>query len=187
MTDINRVFKEIDDLITAVYRARIFDPWEEGPMRAARFEQIFRERLSDFPIRNQTDIVYGGSTVLAFLLHPGHYLGNPTRDGVEVRINRLGGECFMALVEISHLGPFARIRFTRETFDRNTGDLGFEQADLPFRDEDHDFLSALMDILIEENIQALSREILDQTVPDVELDVTAKGDATIYHCLFDEE
>ena len=93
----------------------------------------------------------------------------------------------MALVEISHLGPFARIRFTRETFDRKTGELGFEQADLPFRDEDHDFLSALMDILFEENIQVLPREILEHPVPDVELDVTPKGDATIYHCLFDEE
>jgi hypothetical protein len=156
-------------------------------MRAARFEQLFRERLSEWPVRNQTDLVYGGSTVLAFLLHPGHYIGVPTRDGVETRISRLGGECFQALVELSHLGPYARVRFTRETFDRKTGELGYEEQDDPFREEDREFFDSLLDILALEQIEVLPRDVLDTLVPDLELDVTERGKVTIYHCLFDEE
>ena len=178
---------QIQDLITAVYRERTYSPWDEGPMRAARFEQLFRERLPEWPIRNQTDLVYGGSTVLAFMLHPGHYIGVSSPDGLEVRIRRLGGECFHALLEISHLGPYARLRFTRETFDRATGQLGYEEQEAPYRESDREFLDLLKEIVIEESIEILPREILEHPVPDVELDVTKRGCATVYHCLFDEE
>ncbi len=181
------ILDRIDALITAVYRERTLNPWNGATMRAARLERLFRDRLPDWPLRNQTDLVYGASTVLAFLLHPGHYIGVPTRDGVEVRLRRLGGECYQALVEISHLGPFARVRFTRETLDYDTGEINYEEQDCTFRDEDKEFLYHLRAILIEESIEILPEEILSQRVPDVELDVTGLGCATIYHCLFDEE
>lgn len=187
MTDNVDVLARIDALITAVYRDRTYSPWEEGPMRAARFEQLFRERLPEWPLRNQTDLVYGGATAISFLLHPGHYIGVPTPDGLEARISRLGGQCYQALLEISHLGPFARIRFTRETFDRPTGELGYDEQDTPFLDEHLEFVYLLKRILLEEGIEVLPREVLDQPVPDVELDVTEVGRATVYHCLFDEE
>ena len=187
VNDSTSLLERIETLITSVYRTRAISPWDEGPMRAARFEQLFRESLSEWPLRNQTDLVYGGSTVLAFLLHPGHYIGIATRDGIETRISRLGGVCFQALLEISHLGPFARLRFTKETLDRENDAINYEENDFPFRAEDTDFHDSLLDILELEGIEIIPREILDIVVPDVELDVTERGSATIYHCLFDEE
>lgn len=177
----------IETVIQSVYRDRTVNPWEAGRIRSARFEMLFRNRMEKWPLLNQTDLIYGGSTALAFLLHPGHYIGVPTRDGIEVRIRRLGGECFQALLEISHLGPFARIRFTRETMDEESGVLLYEEREAPFREEDYEFLDELKAVLKEEEIQIVPGDILERSVPDVELDVTDVGNATIYHCLFDEE
>ncbi len=187
MTDQSELIERIEKLITDVYRDRSVYPWRDIDRRSLGFEEIFRSRLPDWPLRNQTDIVNDGAISIAFLLHPGHYIGVPTRDGIETRINRLGGACYMALVEISHVGPFVRIRFTRETFDRETGTLGYDEQDAPFRDEDRRFLDSMRTLLEESGMEILSREILDRTVPDVELDVTPIGYATVYHCLFDEE
>jgi hypothetical protein len=187
LTYSRELLEEIESLITAVYRDRTTDPWSCSVERSESFERLFRQRIPKWPLRNQTDIEFGGATAIAFLLHPGHYIGVPTRDGLETRISRLGGQCFMALVEISHLGPFARIRFTRETFNRHTGVLGYDEQEYPFRDEDQSFLELIHGLLKELDIIILPREILDQRVPDIELDVTNPGCATVYHCLFDEE
>jgi hypothetical protein len=187
LTDSHELLEEIESLITAVYRDRTIDPWSCAVERSESFERMFRQWLPKWPLRNQTDIEYGGATAIAFLLHPGHYIGVPTRDGLEARIGRLGGQCFMALVEISHLGPYARIRFTRETFDRHTGMLGYDEQEEPYRDEDESFMELIKRLLQELDISILPREILDQRVPDIELDVTTPGCATVYHCLFDEE
>jgi len=184
--DERELLERIDDLITAVYRDRSVKPWESGRSLAAQFEKLFRDRLPKWPLRNQTDLVYGNSTALAFLLHPGHYIGVATRDGIEVRIRRLGGQCFQALVEISHLGPFARIRFTRESLDEDTGGIAYEEQETPFRDEDAEFLYLVKTVLAEEGIEVLPRDILDTPVPDVQLDITELGSATVYHCLFEE-
>jgi hypothetical protein len=187
LTDYRDLQEQIDDLITAVYRTRTVNPWLGARERADQLERLFRERLPEYPLRNQTDAIFGGSTALAFLLHPGYYMGVPTRDGLESLINRLGGACFMALIEISHLGPYARVRFTRETFDRGTGVLDYAEQETPYRDEDMAFLGLLLELLADEGIEVLPKEILDMPVPDVELDVTEPGCATVYHCLFDEE
>jgi hypothetical protein len=187
LTSKTELIDRINDLITAVYRTRSVDPWIGGSERAANFESVFRERLPEWPLRNQSDLKFGGATVLAFLLHPGQHLGVSTRDGLETRINRLGGQCFMALLEISHLGPFARIRFTKESYDRAADRLDYEEQDRPFRDEDYRFLDLLSHVLEQEGIENLPREILELPVPDVQLDVTDIGCATVYHCLFDEE
>jgi len=178
---------KIQEIITAVYRRRIFNPWGDGPERARRYESLFRLCLSRYPVLNQTDMVYGSATNLAFLLHPGHYIGVTTRDGIELRIRRLGGRCFQALLEISHLGPFARLRFTRETLEYGGNRIVYEELDTPFREQDYEFLEALIDTLDKEDIELLSTEILKHPVSDVDLDVTRSGCATIYHCLFDEE
>lgn len=181
------IIERIEDVITDVYRTRTVKPWDDGTERAYYFEMQFRERLSNWPLRNLTDLVFGGSTVLIFLMHPGHYFGVPTKDGIEILIKRLGGECYQVLVEISHLGPFARIRFTRETKDPLNGKFTYEESIEAFRLKDNDFYFALLNILKTDGIEVLSEEILEIPVPDVELDVTGPGQATIYHCLFDEE
>ncbi|HEX9745171.1 MAG TPA: hypothetical protein VGB30_07060 [bacterium] len=170
-----------------VYRDRTINPWENGPARAILYESLLRAKLSEWPLRNQTDLLHGGSTAISFLLHPGEHIGVANRDGLENRINRLGGECFWALLEISHLGPYARVRFTKETFNNDSGELGYYEQDNPYRPEDYHFLNTLRLFLEEENIEILQKEILDHPVPDIELDVTRKGNATVYHCLFDEE
>ena len=177
----------IDKLITKVYRERSWVPWNNRHERAAKFERLFRLKLPDWPMRNQTDYKDGGATAISFMLHQGHYIGVPTRDGLETRISRLGGECYQVLLEISHLGPFARVRFTRETFDRESGYLGYSERDTPYRDEDVLFNETLKGILEDEGIRVLGRDILNKVIPDIKLDVTEKGMATIYHCLFDEE
>ena len=143
--------------------------------------------MERWPLLNQTDPVYGSSTAIAFLLHPGHYIGVPTRDGIEVRMRRLGGVCYQSLLEISHLGPFARIRFTRETLETESGIIVYEERETPFRREDREFLNVLKALLEEQKILIVPADILDLPVPDVQLDVTELGEATIYHCLFDEE
>lgn len=183
----DELHKQIDVLITAVYRTRTMNPWDTARMRTSRFHELMRKRLPEWPLRDQTDPVYGSSTALSFLLHPGHYLGVPTRDGLETRISRLGGHCYHALVEISHLGPFARLRFTREWYDRSTGELSYSEQHVPFREEDKIFQKTLLAVLHEEGIEVLPKELLERPVPDVELDVTDVGCATVYHCLFDEE
>ena len=187
MNNRNEIVDEIERLITSVYRRRIRDPWKNGPERAVYYDCLFRETLSEWPFRNQTDLIYGSSTVIAFLLHPGYYIGVPTRDGLEVLIRRLGGQCYHSLVEISHLGPYARVRFTRDSIDGETGRLIYEEQDKPFRVEDLDFISSLRNILTEEGIIILRPEILQRVIADVELSVTVPGSATIYHCLFAEE
>jgi len=187
MIDHSEILVQIEELLTAVYRKRNVNPWNEGVSRSIRFENLFREYLPDWPLLNQTDKLHGGSTVLAFLLHPGHYIGVPTKDGIEVRIKRLGGECYQALLEISHIGPYSRIRFTRETLDDETDRISYEEQSLPYRDEDAVFYRNISKILEKENILILPDEILHRHVPDIELDVTDAGCATIYHCLFDEE
>lgn len=187
MSSSRDITEKIEDLITAVYRERSFDPWTRSAQRSLYFENIFRSRLKNWPVRNQTDLVYGSSTTLAFLLHPGHYMGVTTRDGIENLIRRLGGECYMALIEISHMGPYARIRFTREKLDENTGTIDYYENESPFRDSDFRFIEDLTDVLDEEGIEILPLEILNRSVPDIQLDVTNRGCATIYHCLFNEE
>ncbi len=187
MPDNSEILERIEALIRAVYKDRTVDPWHVARDRARFFEALFRKRLPTWPIRNQTDPMYGGSTAIAFLLHPGRYIGVPTRDGVEVRIRQLGGECFQALLEISHLGPYARVRFTKESIDPGTSRIVYDEQDEPFREDDNGFLASLKRILEDEGIEILSREILDHRVPDVQLDVTEAGSATVYHCLFDEE
>jgi hypothetical protein len=187
VADNSEILEKIEELITAVYRDRTVNPWNNGPKRSIRFEYLFRERLPDWPLLNQTDKVHGGSTVLAFLLHPGHYIGVPTRDGVEVRLKRLGGECYQALLEISHIGPFARIRFTRETLDDESNGIAYEEHSAPYREDDDVFLADLINKLDLEGIIILTDEILHRPVSDIELDVTDVGCANIYHCLFDEE
>ena len=187
LPDHEDIIADIDDLITSVYRTRTFSPWDTGPERAFIFEMQFREKLANWPVRNLTDFAHGSSTILIFLLHPGHYFGVPTRDGIEILIKRLGGECFQTLVEISHLGPYARIRFTRETIDPSIGKIMYEDQCEPFRAMDRDFIRALHKFLNNEGIEILSEEILSIPVPDVQLDVTKAGQAKIYHCLFDEE
>jgi len=183
----NRIFEDIDDLITAVYRSRILNPWEEGPERSAAYENLFREKFSDWPIRNQTDLVHGSATVIAFLLHPGHYIGVTSSDGFKLLIKRLGGMCYHALLEISHIGPYARIRFTRETIEDGTNGINYSEQNVPYRTEDWDFHLSLVDFLGDEGIEVLNDDVLSLPVPDVELDVTGIGEATVYHCLFDEE
>jgi len=183
----NEILNELDCLITSVYRQRKIDPWKDGPYRAVHYDRLFRSKLSNWPFRNQTDLIYGSSTEIAFLLHPGYYIGVPTRDGLEVLIGRLGGQCYNALVEISHIGPYARIRFTRDSIDKETGRLVYEERDKPFRVEDIEFISSLRIVLSEEKIRILPVEILERIVPDVELDVTCRGSVTFYHCLFAEE
>lgn len=178
---------KIQEIITAVYRRRVFNPWDDGPKRARRYESLFRLCLPRYPVLNQTDMVYGSATNLAFLLHPGHYIGVTTRDGIELRIRRLGGHCFQALLEISHLGPFARLRFTRESLENSDSRIIYEELDSPFRKQDYEFLETLIDVLDKEGIELLPSEVLYHPVPDVDLDVTRSGCATIYHCLFDEE
>lgn len=170
-----------------MYRKRTFRPWDDGVGRAERFERMFRERLATWPFRNHTDFKHGTSTVIIFLLHPGHYIGVPTRDGIEILIKKLGGMCYQAIVEISHLGPFGRIRFTRETLSRSTGKFTYDELNKPIRVKDKDFLKSIMLLLDEERIEVLPDEILQLPVSDVELDVTNPGKATVYHCLFDEE
>jgi hypothetical protein len=187
LPDNHEILDRIQGLITAVYRERTVYPWDSVRERSMRYEALFRERLREWPLLNQTDPVYGGATALAFLLHPGHYIGVTTRDGVELRIKRLGGQCYQALIEISHIGPFARIRFTRETLDENTGRIIYEEFERPVRVEDSMFLDSVLDILGEENIEVLPEDVLQHPVPDVKLDVTELGCATVYHCLFDEE
>jgi len=181
------LLEKIEEVIQLVYRDRAINPWDTGSMRSAHFETLFRNRMQKWPLLNQSDPVHGSSTALAFLLHPGHYIGVPTRDGIEVRMRRLGGVCFQSLLEISHLGPFARIRFTRETLDTESGVIVYEERETPFRREDREFLSELKEVLKEQEIEIVPTEILDMPVPDIQLDVTELGDATIYHCLFDEE
>ncbi len=187
MADNSEIIEQIEELITAVYRKRTVNPWKDGLTRSTRYENLFRERLPDWPLLNQTDKVHGGSTVIAFLLHPGHYIGVTTRDGIEIRLKRLGGECYQALLEISHIGPFARIRFTRETLDDDTKGITYEEYSVPCREEDEVFLAVLLIKLDLEGIIILPDEILHKPVSDIELDVTDVGCATIYHCLFDEE
>lgn len=187
MKEFDEIRDEILTLIDDVYRKRDTSVWEKSYQRVLSYDSLLEKKLPDWPRQNLTDLEHGGSTAFAFLLHPGHFFGVPTRDGVEARINRLGGECFQALLEISHIGPYARIRFTKETFNRTTKELGFSQQDNPFRTEDYHFLNTLRLILEEENIHILDREILDELIPDLELDVTSRGNVTIYHCLFDEE
>jgi hypothetical protein len=187
MPDRSETIERIEDLITAVYRNRTVNPWDDGPTRSIELVSMFRDQFPDWPFFNHTDLVHGASTVLAFLLHPGAYIGVPTRDGVEVRIKRLGGECYQALVEISHLGPYARVRFTHETLDTETGSINYSELPDPFREEDNIFLSQLEGFLSDRGIEILPEEILHRPVPDIQLDVTERGDVTIYHCLFDEE
>jgi len=188
MTDGNRDIKRrIDEVITAVYREKSINPWSKRRAHSEKYEKLFRTKLSEWPLRNQTDFEHGGATAISFLLHPGHVHGVPTRDGLETRINRLGGACYQALLEISHLGPFARVRFTLETFDRETGDLAYDERESPIRTQDYHFLLSLRLLLLEENIEILDRELLEELVPDVQLDVTRLGNVTVYHCLFDEE
>ena len=186
MSELSDLEERIRSAIARVYRVGTFDPWKDAYSRSVRFEELFRTTLPDWPLRNQTDLSCSGATILAFLLHPGHYIGVPTRDGLEARISRLGGECFMALLEISHLGPFACLRFIRETFDRSTGELGYEEQDVPFREEDYGFLHSLQAVLEEEKIEIVPRSILEKPVEGVRLNVTEPEDVTIYHCLFDE-
>ncbi|MCX6645613.1 MAG: hypothetical protein NTY09_04550 [bacterium] len=187
MPDQNNIIDRIDALITAVYRNRTLRPWDAGPDRAFNFEMQCREELSNWPVRNLTDFVHGSSTILIFLLHPGHYFGVATKDGIEILIKRLGGECFQALVEISHLGPYARVRFTRETFDPITGKFTYEDQSDPYRAMDRDFIKALHRFMGTKGIEILNDEILAIPVHDVDLDVTKTGYVKIYHCLFDEE
>jgi hypothetical protein len=187
LPDQNNIIDSIDDLITAVYRNRTVRPWENGPERAFNFEMQCREGLSNWPVRNLTDFAHGSSTILIFLLHPGHYFGVATKDGIEILIKRLGGECFQALVEISHLGPYARVRFTRETIDPLTGKFTYEEQSDPYRAMDRDFIKVLHRFMGTKGIEILNDEILAIPVHDVELDVTNTGQITIYHCLFDEE
>lgn len=187
MTDNNNIIDRIEDVITSVYRTRTVRPWDDGAGRAERFERMFRERLANWPLRNHTDYKHGGSTVIIFLLHPGHYIGVPTRDGIEILIKKLGGKCYQAILEISHLGSFARIRFTLETLNRSSGKFTYDELNKPIRAKDKDFLKSIMMLLDEECIEVLPDEILQLPVSDVELDVTNPGKATVYHCLFDEE
>jgi hypothetical protein len=187
LPDRKDIIENIDSLITAVYRNRTVRPWESGPERAFNFEMACRETLSNWPVRNLTDVVHGSSTILIFLLHPGHYFGVATRDGIEILIKRLGGECYQAIVEISHLGPYARVRFTRETLDPVTAKFTYEEQSDPFRAMDKDFIRSLQRFFAAAGIEILNEEILALPVHDVELDVTKFGHATIYHCLFDEE
>ena len=181
------LLEKIEYIIQSVYRDRAVNPWESGRKRSAHFETLFRNRLQKWPLLNQSDHVHGSSTALAFLLHPGHYIGIPTRDGIEVRMRRLGGVCFQSLLEISHLGPFARVRFTRETLETESGVIVYEERETPFRREDREFLVELKEVLEEQEIEIVPVEILDLPVPDIRLDVTEPGDVTVYHCLFDEE
>lgn len=181
------LLERISRIINDVYRKRIVYPWVGGVERAIKFDTLFREKLQSWPQRNQTDYVHGSATAISFLLHKGQNFGVPTRDGLEARINRLGGECYQALVEISHLGPFARIRFTRETYNRSIRELGYSEQDLPYREEDSHFYELLSSVLADEGIDILEKNVLDMPVPNLRLDVTGIGDVTIYHCLFDEE
>jgi hypothetical protein len=187
LTDFCEIKRLIETSITAVYRERSVYPWSNTSQSSREIEDFFRQNIPDLPQRNQTDVEHGSATSIAFLLHSEHHIGMSTQDGLIARINRLGGECYMSLVEISNLGPFARIRFTKETFDKNTGALGYDESDLPFRVEDELFHQRLEKLLVDRGIFILSREILGQPVPDVELDVTPLGSATVYHCLFEEE
>lgn len=177
----------INDLITAVYRMHTLDPWKLGRERSEYFENVFRKRMSGWPIRNQTDPEYGHATTIAFLLHPGYHMGIATRDGLEVLLNRLGGQCFMSLLEISHVGPFARVRFTLETLNGTDRRLTYAESESPFREKDNEFFEILKRVLEEEEIEILPLELLECPVPDVRLMITEAGCATIYHCLFDEE
>ncbi len=183
----NDIIVTIEKLIHNVYRARSVDPWQNAETMDNHYDNLFRSNLSGWPFRKLTDLEHGSSSVMAFLLHPGHYIGVPTRDGMEVLIRQLGGKCYHAIVEISHIGPFARIRFTREVIDSLTGRIIYDEKEIPWRVEDTEFTSTLRGLLSVEGIDILPQEILTRTVPNLELNVTREGKVTIYHCLFDEE
>jgi hypothetical protein len=146
--------------------------------------QELLQLLNGYAIENRTDWNYDSCFSFLVLLHPGVLYNVRDKTSAVELVQKLGGTTYFLTLQISALGPYYAYRFCQRIYSHLSRALIDQVREFPFSTDQEEILKKVTGYCERKGFKRLSRQFLDQIVPDIELDLAEAGEVTIYNCLF---